>query len=369
MGLEDENGVNVGTSPGNSSAMNALAGLVPDGMIPTGETPTGETPDGVAEENKGFFIENPLVGKKEINGTSDNAGGDGSQQSFENVEDIEKYFKESHGVESITDVSTLLNESKENSVKLDELSTKMGNVQNLFKSMPAELHEAITAFTEGKDWRGVVSSSTIDFTKDVSEHDKKELVNNFAKGKVTDDDWAEYNDEDGDTNVKRYVDTVIESAMSAYSGKKENIKAASESKIRQAQENNELFLGSVNDSKNHIKTRFENVEMSLVENIEELVKSPNGVLSLFFDDKGMLKPDGFERIALAQHGADLIDQYKAAAERQNKEAVLQEVLSRGANTPNTSKGSGSNQDTGHKVGKEAQDVLAGIAGLTGQKFE
>ncbi len=68
---------------------------------------------------------------------------------------------------------------------------------------------------------------------------------------------------------------------------------------------------------------------------------------------------------MARDGKALVDQYQSVLERKIETRVNQEILSRGAEAPSTSQGSGSGQRK-DEVRPEVQELVGAIRGLGAQ---
>lgn len=321
----------------------------------------------INKNGEDIVIKSPLLGGEiKINKKKPEEDAGGLSGNFENIDDLTKSLKEKHNIDDLNIVFDKLSELEEKKEELDKISTEMGNIQSLFQNMPSALYQAISAYEKGESWREKILSNDLDLTKSVDSFSDKEIVDAMSPGKVTEEDWEEYKDEDGDPNIKRYVSALIETSKSSFNSKKASFDKAIEDNIAEGKKRNEMFNSSIEASKSRLKSQFGDVDMSLVNDIEKIFKQPQGINSIFYDENGMLKDDAFARMAMAQHGEDLVNQYKTIAERKIEEAVVQDVLSRGANTPKVPKGGTSKSKDEDKVRPEAKAIIDRIKGLGGQ---
>jgi len=324
------------------------------------ESPLGgeeKSPEGVKSEE--YVIKNPLVGEQNIGKAIESPGSEG--QKFENIEKLSSHLKEAYGIEDVSALGSEIDRLRSQEVSYNDLSGKYANVENLFKSMPKELHGAIELFTQGLDWKSSLQSGAIDFSSPLGDISKKDLVSAMMPGKITEDDWAEYqNKEDGDPAVRRLVESAIETSESLYGNKKKAFETAAANRIKTAQESQEAFISSVEASRNHLKSAFGNADVKVIDDIQSM-STPQGVVDFFFNNDGSLKEDSMYRLALATHGEGLIEEYKGIAERKAETRVNQELLARTPDSPSASKGSAA---TGSKeeIRPEVQEMIDGLKG-------
>ncbi len=115
-----------------------------------------------------------------------------------------------------------------------------------------DLRNAIRLASEGKDWKQVLGRPSLDFSIEADKHDPKTLIDTYAPGKVSAEDWEEYADEDGDPKVKRFVDATLEAAKVKYDKDRSEATSLIEGMDRQAKERQQKYDTSYEASLNHV---------------------------------------------------------------------------------------------------------------------
>ena len=359
-GVEDQMGE--GVKPENTEVV-AEAATEEEGAKGTETAPAaeqGETLDQAFEK-----VVSPLVGGEvEVGKPIEAAGSEMEAANFENIANLSGYLKESHGIEDIKSLGSKIEEWKGQSNELSDLSVKYSNVENLFKTMQKELHAAIDNFTKGLDWKESFNSSSIDYSKSVEDFSDKDVVESMMPGKITADDWEEFEDEDGDPNVKRLVQSAIDNSSDMFTRKKEQVKQEAERGVEAARQAQEIYTASISKSKEAFKQGFGQADSSVADEIEQAFNSPNGLASLFYNDNGTLREDAFSNYAMAKHGKGLMDQYRVLAERKIETKTTQDILATGATTPGTSQGSAASQGK-DELRPEVQKEIDSIRSIVG----
>lgn len=326
-----------------------------------GAAPAVETP---AEEGKTldeeFVIDSPLYGGEKNIGKPNEAAGS-EEQNFENLDSLNTYLKETHSIDSVTDLTSKIENWKQQEDSIDKLTSESSNVKSLFENMHPDLYAAVVENANGRSWREGINSNVLDYTKVATDFTDEELVAKLAPGTLTAEDWEEHNDEDGDVAVKRLVTSTIENAKNVFNGKKTQFDSAREASVASAQVNQKSFDDSVAKAKAAMLTDYKDADSAYVDSLEATF-TENSIVATFYNEDGTLKEDAFKRLAMAKDGAGLIERYEKLAQRRVETATNQEILSRGADAPNVTKGSNSNTSK-EEVRQEVQDALSAIKGL------
>lgn len=355
-----EASLGVETPAGEAAAAPAAESEAAGGEKPKGEAPAGKKPEGERTLEDEFKVDSPLLGGPQTIGAANESSGS-EEQNFENIEKLSSHLKDKYGIENVNSIGSEFERLQATESDYNELTTKHDNVKTLFETMPSELHQAITLFTKGEDWRAGLQQASVDFGKALGDIPKKELVSAMMPGKITEDDWKEFEDkEDGDLTVKRMVQTAIETSEGLFGSKKQAFESAAASKVQSAQDSKDLFDASVVKSRGHLKAAFGNAEPKVLDEIQSM-STQAGVLSLFFNPDGSLKEDGMYNLAMAKHGKGLVEQYRVIAEHKAETKVNQENLARTPESPATTQGS---QAAGSKEGirPEVQKMVDDLKG-------
>jgi hypothetical protein len=311
----------------------------------TGQQPAVEDP-AVQGSEDALVIESPLFGgKKSL--TKDTLGAEGNQDAFiepdlENIEQVNSYLKDTFGVEGFSALSERLEGSKKLENDYKTAKGQVDSFSNLFENMDPDLYQAIDAYAKGGDWKAVLSSPAVDFSKDVSGIDSKKLVNTFSPGKISEEDWQEYSDPEGDATVKRLVDSVIETSKAAFTNAKSEKERSAQQAVQKQQQRNEAYSTSLGKSKEIFQSEYSTIDPSAMAQIDDVL-TKEGVASLFFNNDGSAKEDAYETVAMAKFGKDLIKEFETIAMRKAETKVNQEVLLRTPQAPKDDRGTSSTE--------------------------
>ena len=320
---------------------------------------------GTMEEAFSASITSPVYGGEFKIGQANEPSNPLEDKNFENIESFNSFLEKDYGIKSVKDLPEKIKEWKEAGGKIEELNTEVNNSRAIFSGMHPDLYAAIQADLNGKDWRESVSSNKIDFSKGVSEIEKERLVESMSPGVLTPEDWAEYKDPDGDPAVKRLVESTIRTSETSFEAKKASFDAARTKSVQDAVANKQAFQASVEAAKQGAKEQFENIDPAYVDSIAEMFEKGT-INSLFYDEKGMLKPDAFARATMAKDGKGIVEQWEGIARNKVKTELTQEILSRGAETPvipNGSVGTLPKEEVSQEV-KDADSFIRGLGGAT-----
>ena len=313
--------------------------------------------------NDPLVIESPLFGgQRKIGGNSTPS----PQPDFENINEINAYLEKTHGIKDMSQLSERLNFYQQAEQNYQQNEQKLNGFSQLFDNMDADLWEAVNAYANGNDWRATLATPTVDFSKDVSQVDLKTLAEAFNPGKLTDADWQEYSDPEGDPNIKRMVDTVIETSKASFTAQKQYKLQSAQQEVQKQQQMVEKFNISLANSKAQLETEYSNISPSAMAQIEDAFVN-NDVVSLFYEQDGTLKQDAFNTYAMAKFGKGLIKQFEAAAMRKAENKVTQDILSRTPETPRNNRGSATTaQPSG--VSAEVQAMVEGMMGMEKRQY-
>lgn len=267
--------------------------------------------------------------------------------STEYSDDVNKFITD-FGYGSAEEIKTKLEESNANAGMLEELTSKVASNDDLFKQMPADMYNAVVAWAnKDGDWKDKINNDSIDYLGDVSSHSTKDMVDVFHPGAFNEDDWEEYNDEDGDVNIKKAIDIAYRDSTSKFEGKKNEIVNYQSGVSEQQAERRQVFDSSVGSTIGNLSTQMSGLSESYVKSIESKIRN-NEIMSLFYDENGSLKPDAAHRLILAQDGNNLIEKYSKLYKTQANNEATQDILDRSSDTPDRTQGGSSTARTENK---------------------
>lgn len=296
---------------------------------------TTETKVDETKEEETFIESEIFGGKVKLNKEKEEE----QEIKVENLEELNSHLKEQFGIEDISTLGKQINTWKEQEKTLGEISTKLTNAEKLFESMPSDLYQLVQLHVNGADWKQGLTNPSLNFEKSVDDYKVEELIDVLFPGKVSEDDWEEYRDEDGDAKTKKMVDVLIEQAKSKFVETKKGREELSKNAIENAKKQEERFEKSVEASSKKLSSQIEGIDSNYIKSIEKQLKTPGGIYEIFFDKDGVLKEDAALAFAMAKDGYNLLDQYKKLIQTKTETKVNQELLLRGSSTPTGSRGS------------------------------
>lgn len=306
-----------------------------------------------------IYIEHEMFGgKKKVVEKNEEAN-----EPIENKEAVEAFLK-STGLD--LDVNSFADKVKnwqESEKQLDEKSKALENVEKLFSIMPPELYEAVNAVATGKDWRATLQSApTVDYTKSVDELEEKQLVDAFFPDSISDEDWEEFKDEDGDPRVKKAVALTISNAKAKFNDVKASKEREAQDAIAKQQQAIEAYNNSIKSAVSVLPQKIEGISDVYVKSIESELQKPNSIRDLFFDENGIMKQEAALAYVMAKDGMSLLDRYKQIIEKRVETEKNLDMLSRGARAPRATSGTHI-QGSGVEISPEVQKQLDFIRGL------
>jgi hypothetical protein len=256
--------------------------------------------------------------------------------SIEGIEGVNSFIAEKHP--EIKDFNSLMDSYESitsQNAELLEVKTANDNLLNGLNNLHPDLIEAIRLNEAGEDFRSYISSRPdVTYDSKVEDIDKKALIKAYYPDKVSEEDFeaAEEDSDDFDPNVSRFVDTVYENAVAKFKEAKANHVDKVDRYLSEKTAQEELYKTSVQNSLGSVKEFFPDATPTYVQSIEGKLLN-NGINSLFYDEKGQLKPDAAARFVRASDdGANLVSQLQKIAYNQAKTDANLDTLTRGQRT-------------------------------------
>ena len=303
-------------------------------------TPEGtETPAAEAStEDDGLTIESPMFGGKKVitkgTGTEPLAGEEVNPA-------VSKYIKDTYGFEDASKMQTQIDTWKENETKVTDLEKTVQSNNMIFEGMPTEMYNAVKSYFQGdKDWRKhMTEAPALDFKQSIENQGSKDLIEAFYPGQFTAEDWEEFNDAEGDANVKKSINFAISGAKEKFVNKQNEINNYQQNLVNQEAAGKESYSNSIATAMSSLKTAMPDLNDDYLAGITSKLSDKQNVISMFFNEDGTLKDDAGAKLVMAQDGKNLLDQYQKHAERAAKNKATQGLLNRTSETPPKSGGS------------------------------
>lgn len=317
--------------------------------------------DGSDAKKGGDELDDDLSIEHEIFGGKRSFKKKEEKPAAENLDQVNSHIKESLGFESMDELNSKVEEWKKLETTHVETTERLSNVEKLFEILPPELYQAVTAVANGKDWRTVLSETpSVDFRKEIDQYKDEEIVNAFYPGEISEDDWEEFNDEDGDPRIKKSIGILVKQAKEKFVTTKKDIETKSVNSVKEAQQTQERYDKSITGSVGKLSSQIEGVSETYIKNVEKELKNPASISKIFYNEDGTLTEGGALAYVMAKDGFGLLEKYKAVIQRKTETEVNQDILLRGANSPSGTRGTGSGE---MKVRPEVQAELDKIRSL------
>lgn len=237
---------------------------------------------------------------------------------FKTSEEVNAFLAKTYQVKDVKDFGKFLSNVEQwrnSSQKVEEIQEKFDSLTNGLNMLPMEIQSAILAWNKGDDYKTVFNryASNIDFTKDISAHDKKELVRHFYPDQFDKEDLEDFDD---NPHIKAAYDmvkkTLYPQAQQAIARQRADIEAEAETLKR-------VVASSAKGSVVHLQESFPSIDDKELRKIEKMLSGDDSVLlGLFKNRDGSYKKEAALTLAMALSGADQIRQLLHTIEEQTK---------------------------------------------------
>ena len=280
---------------------------------------------------------------------------------FEENEEVAKYVKDHFGVDNASDFfQKVAPEWRNKAQAYSEMEQKVNGFNSLFEQMPAQLYQGIQNFFSGKDWKEPIASiPDFDFNVPAENQNPIDLVEHYYGDRISVEDLEAYADEDDENHAAavKMINALIPEAQNKYNTQKSEFDGLRAQQIEKANQQNQLFEDSIKSSASHLKNLLPDAAPGYVDSLVDRARS-GGFHNLFFKEDGSLKEDALLKLSMAEDGFDLYQQMAKAISNKAVTAERQEILMRGAKSPQ-SRGT-SSPDNG--VRPETQSYLNQLLG-------
>ena len=239
-----------------------------------------------------------------------------------------KEFFERHGLgDAATVIASLPKVTAENGDLRAKLAEATKNIEAIAKLSP-EAQSVLQKDLEGKDWQSEVAARPrFDWSKKASEQDPQALAKAYGDDSITDDDWEEFKDPDGDKRTKAYVQAKLDLWSVSYD--KQATEATGYAGQQAAAHASDLK--KYNDSLDtSMAGLYRDIPGSEVygEKIKKVL-TPQGVLGMFFEDDGVtVRPEAPMTAWLAIDRAAVLGAKMKRVQRDAKDQATKDLLNR-----------------------------------------
>ena len=266
-------------------------------------------------------IDNPFIGKEK------------SEEVPANITDYSQaagYLTENLGIEinSPQDMSKVVDRMKELNTTISEAQDEksvLTQYKAVFENMPDDLFAITSKWLNEEDYHDeivAVSRRNIDFSKAFSEHKLKDLIEHYYPGKFSEEDYLDMDDDKAMKAVADLVKQTYVADKSRYSG----IKEKHHDEVAKVQK---AFKASIDGSIQTLATSVPYLKDHHKQKVAGVLKQGTaGILSLFVDENGMIKPEAGKLIALAIYGEDAITSQSKIAHNRGETQAKEEIVKR-----------------------------------------
>ena len=299
-----------------------------------------------------FGGKQPVEGEKEIKTEA---------PKFDGLDDANKFIKEKTGLDSLESLIDSSLTSKQQLSEFDEIKSARDNYDRIFENLPTELYQGVKAHLNGEDWKTpIFSKPNLDFNKSLENQGDKALVESYHPGKVTQEDWEDYHSDEPDPGLKKGIDFAIENSRTRFQADKQELESFKGEQIKQADAQIALVNKSIERSISHLKKNIEGVDDSYISQTKNNMTIQK-VSELFFEPDGTFKEGAALAMSMAEHGYDMLEQYKVIATHQAESKERQTVLDR---TPEKPKAKGKSEGKKDNIRSDVKKRLeATISGM------
>jgi len=356
--LEGNSQETVNEQPQGEEASEATENTTQSQDAGTEAANTAEEGETSEEESGGLIIESDIFGTEKFGEENE------EESTVAPAEAVSKFFKENDFGISEDNFSEKIPELVNKAQEYDNVAKTVKSYEDVFNNMPLELHEAIKSFYNNEsDWdRHVKERIALSFDKNFDDLNSKDVVSKYFPNQISEEDWEEYEDPDGDERVKKMVDNYINVSKDKFVSDKN----VYNQRVQEAQNSTKVYQENFQKSFDSSRAKLEDVFKDKMPNevylntIDQEIKQ-NSVVSLFYNEDGTLKPDAHARYIYARDGGDLIKKQREAIKRAVASKERESIIMRTADSPTVSKTDStvmnSEQELENRVKSQVDNVL------------
>lgn len=183
-----------------------------------------------------------------------------------------------------------------------DLKAKQAELEQYAQASP-ELRAALIKDLQGDaSWKKDILTNGVDFdfTKSADKQNPKALVNAFMPGKITEEQWKEYNDVDGDPKDKQLVSTMLEIASEKFAARAQQVNSEVEQRVAAQKQWVTNWQTSSEAAVGSLKQRMPAAGI-YEQQLRQALSSPNAIMALFEEPgkPGVLRQDAAENLMMA----------------------------------------------------------------------
>jgi hypothetical protein len=269
-------------------------------------------------------------------------------QNLKDIKDLPKFF------ESVDKFRTAA--QKAEALEKENLQFK----QLWEEELPLEFVEAAKAHLEGKNYKEVLlAGPKLNFSVPLEKQKVEDLVNEYFPGKFTKEDFENMDD------VSPALEIAITAAKDKFKDQQKQFNEKGASIRAKAEETLKAQQAAVSGSLQSLTQTFPDLDQKDVSAIQKALEGgPRSVMSFFYDQNGLAKPEAAKALFLAMYGEEELQVAAEVAARQAESRVNEEIVSRGADTKKPVRQA---PVQGQKLSKETQSQIQELEEIANQK--
>jgi len=263
---------------------------------------------------------------------------DNTPQKFETQEDLLNYLNEETGTTN-KDFQSFTKDFKAISENNDALRDSAGQAEqltNYLTNLPEDIASILLVQDKGGDYREHMRdlfNQQFDFSIPFENQQEFKVLNHYKSDKFSSmEDYRTMKDDEPE-KFRDYVDIV----KSKYEGDKTKFDKQRTSAIAKVNDSNKIqtadYEKSLNESISYLNNEFSFNEIQKKEISRTLKGGSNAILSLFYDEKGFLKKEAAESLALIKYGKQEIVKNTQKVKNEATSKANEDIISRGKDTP------------------------------------
>lgn len=221
---------------------------------------------------------------------------------------------------------------REDSQKLSTVQKEAGDLKSLLEGLPVNIIDGIKAYYKKEDYmKAITNVPKFDFSQPIEKQDVKAIVNHYFPNEFTDDDFKE--------EVKSKTLIIAEkAAIDKFEAEKQKYNESLTRRHEDATKQLEAIKASVSSSVSSLKQDFPDTDEEAINTVSEVLEGgPEKVFEFFFNNDRTLKADAAKKLMLAMHGESEIKRMMDVAANVTESKINEELLTKGADRPNTVK--------------------------------
>lgn len=276
---------------------------------------------------------------------------------FEIEEEMANYITQHYGLEDVGSffekVDTWRTQSQggaENTRQLEELNEGLQN-------LPTDIKSAIQAFANAEDYKSAFNSSSakLNFEQDFSNQKKEDVVKNYFSEELIEIKESLEDGEIGDDEYDGKIELLYKSARRLFDADKKMVVNRRAEIMREQEETEKNFKGSVVSSVEKLKQQFPNFSKKDLQKVRQRLVDED-IESLYYNKDGTYKEEAAEMMAFSMFGKQVMESLLSKAKKEGISKANETIVQRGNKKPRQ----------GQTQRKQSAEALDSISHLQGQ---